>query len=136
MKARQVQRELDEARVRILEEAYDRAWCAGDLDALMACFTVDAVLVNPRGQLAAGEQAIRKMLGAFLDEANQSGHQSTVDRIAFIGDDVAVVDGHAAIAAASRAVLLEHPFTAILIRTESGDWRIAHVRAYHFEDRT
>jgi uncharacterized protein (TIGR02246 family) len=127
---------LDEAGVRAVEQAYDRAWCAGDLDALIECFTTDAVLVSPRGQVAIGENAIRDVLGAFLErEAHGSRHESAMDRIAFVGDDVAVVDGHAVIASGSAAPLLEHPFTDILVRTESG-WLIAHVRAYKFDDWT
>jgi uncharacterized protein (TIGR02246 family) len=122
--------------VRAVEEKYDSAWSAGDLDAMMDCFTVDAVLVSPRGQIAIGEEAIRDLLGKFLaSEARASRHQSTVDRIAFLGDDVAVVDAHATIATGSGASLLEHPFTDILVRRES-DWLIAHVRAYHFEPST
>jgi uncharacterized protein (TIGR02246 family) len=129
-------RDLDEDSVRAVEEEYDRAWGAGDLDALMACLTVDAVLVSPRGQIAIGEEAIRDLLGTFLaGEARASRHQSTVDRIAFLGDDVAVVDAHATIATGASTSLLEHPFTDILVRGESG-WRIAHIRAYHFEPDT
>jgi uncharacterized protein (TIGR02246 family) len=134
--AREATQGLDEVSVRAVEQAYDRAWYAGDLDALIACFTTDAVLVSPRGQVAIGEESIRELLGTFLErEAPESRHQSTVDRVAFAGDDVAVVDGHAVIASASDAPLLEHPFTDILVRTESG-WLIAHVRAYQFEDRS
>jgi hypothetical protein len=86
--------------------------------------------------VAIGKEAIRDLLGAFLTtEAHASRHQSTTDRITFAGDDVAVFDGHAAIATGSDAPLLEHPFTDILVRMESG-WRIAHVRAYHFQPDT
>jgi uncharacterized protein (TIGR02246 family) len=129
-------RDLDEARVLAVEDAYDRAWCAGDIDAPMQCFTADAVLVSPRGQVAIGTEAIRELLGAFLTvEAHASSHESTMDRITFAGDDVAVFDGHAAIVTQSDVPVLAHPFTDVLVRTDSG-WRIAHVRAYHFEPNT
>ncbi len=123
-------RKLDEAGVRATEEAYDRAWCVGDLDALIECLARDAVLVNPRGQVAIGEDAIRRALGDFLRcEARGSTHHSTVDRISFVGEDVAVVDGRAVIGDRSPGSELEHAFTDILVRTGEA-WVIAHVRAY------
>jgi uncharacterized protein (TIGR02246 family) len=129
-------RDLDEARVRAIENAYDRAWCAGDLDALVECFAHDAVLVNPRGQVAVGHRAIREALGSFLTrEASDSRHLSTIDRIAFVSDDVAIVDGHARIESRFDTLRIDHPFTDVVVRAEGG-WVIAHVRAYVFAERT
>ncbi len=127
----------DEVAVRAVEQAYDRAWCDGDLDGLMKCLTASAVLINPRGEVAAGEEEIRAVLGAFLArEADGSVHHSTVDRVSFLGDDVAIVDGQALISTLSedgtQRPLFEHSFTDILIR-DGGSWLIAHVRAYSFE---
>jgi uncharacterized protein (TIGR02246 family) len=125
----------DEELLRALEGAYDEAWSAGDLDGVMECLSPDAVLVNPRGEVASGHEAIRRALGTFLaGEAKGSRHQSTVIRVAFVGDDVAVVDGHARISRPSSGDVLEHPFTDILVRGDGGRWLIAHVRAYRFED--
>ena len=96
--------------------------------------SVEAVLVNPRGQVASGKAEIRAVLGAFLaGEARGSGHRSTVERISFIGDNVAVVDGRAIVANRSAdadpIAQFEHSFTDVLVKV--GDrWRIAHIRAY------
>lgn len=127
-------RDSDETAVRAVETAYDRAWSAGDLDALMACVVDDAVLINPRGETAAGAEEIRAALGAFLlGEARNSVHESEIIRIAFVGDDVAVVDGQAVIRKPGSArPTFEHPFTDIVVRTPSG-WGIAHVRAYTYD---
>jgi uncharacterized protein (TIGR02246 family) len=120
--------------VRAVEAAYDEAWCAGDLDTLMECLSADAVLVNPRGEVAVGDEAIRQALGTFLaGEAKGSRHRSTLGRVAFVRDDVAVVDGHATISFGSSDELFEHPFTDILVRSGEGRWVITHVRAYQFE---
>ena len=122
----------DEAAVRAVEDAYDRAWGEGDLDALMACLTPDAVLLSPRGDVAVGDDEIRQLLGAFLaTEAQGSEHRNIVDRISFIGDDVAIVDARAVISG-GNGLLIEHAFTDILVKRD-GTWRIAHIRAYHFD---
>ena len=120
--------------VRAVELAYDRAWSAGDLEALLACVADDAVLINPRGETATGANEIRAALGAFLSgEAKGSVHESAITRVSFVADDVAVVDGRAEIRTpGSERPLFEHPFTDIVVRTTSG-WAIAHVRAYTFD---
>ena len=124
----------DEMAVRAVEAAYDQAWSAGDLDALLACVVDDAVLINPRGEIAAGAEEIRAALGAFLlGEGKDSVHESAISRISFVGHDVAVVDGRAVIRKrGSEDPLFEHPFTDIVVRTTSG-WAIAHVRAYTYD---
>lgn len=80
--------EKREATVLAVEAAYDHAWGAADLDALLECLSHDAVLVNPRGQVAVGHNAIREALGTFLaSEAKGSEHRSTVSRITFVRED-------------------------------------------------
>lgn len=123
------------AGVRGVERAYDEAWCAGDLDGVLACLAADAVIVNPRGEVAGGIDEIREIWGSFLTvEAAGSSHSSTLDRISFVTEDVAVVDGRAAISQANGA-LLEHASTDVVRRTD-GRWRLAHVRAYGLRSHT
>lgn len=124
----------DDMAVRAVEAAYDRAWSAGDLEALLACMVDDAVLIDPRGEIAAGAGEIRTALGAFLSgEAKDSVHESAIRNVFFVGDDVAVVDGRAEIRKrGSERPLFEHPFTDVVVRTASG-WAIAHVRAYTYD---
>jgi uncharacterized protein (TIGR02246 family) len=120
--------------VRGVEDAYDRAWCAGDLEALLACFDPAAVLVNPRGQVAVGLDDIRAALGGFLGgEARGSEHRSTLERVTFVRDDVAVVDGRAVVSIPGTGAPLVHRFTDVLVTDGTGRWVIAAVRAYGLE---
>jgi uncharacterized protein (TIGR02246 family) len=91
-------RTRDEAGVRAVEAAYDRAWAAGDIGALVDCFTSEAVVVNPRGDVARGVGQIREALAGFLGgPARGSVHVGRILRIEFVTEDVAVVDGEAAV---------------------------------------
>ena len=92
-----IPRTRDEAGVRAVEAAYDRAWAAGDIGALVACFTSEAVVVNPRGDVARGVGQIREALAGFLGgPARGSVHVGRILRIESVTEDVAVVDSEAA----------------------------------------
>lgn len=123
----------NEAQILSVEQAYDRAWCAGDIDALMECISLGAVLVNPRGEVAVGHEAIRRALSTFLGrEALGTTHRSEIERLSFVREDVAVVDGQATIAGGALTAPIDHLFTDVLVR-DGGTWLIAHVRAYMIE---
>lgn len=125
-------RHHNEELIRNAEATYDHAWKEGDVDGLVACFTKDAVLINPRGEVAIGHDEIRKHLGEFVTgPARGSKHTSRLIRISFVTDDVAVVDGEALVEGVDfdGSSIVMHLFTDILVR--SGDyWLIAQIRAY------
>jgi uncharacterized protein (TIGR02246 family) len=118
----------DEAEIRHVEASYDKAWQRADVEALVACLTEDAVVVNPRDEVSRGRDEIGSMLSRFLaTEARGSKHISEIVRVDFVTEDVAVADGEARIEVA--AATIRHSFTDVLVRTEN-EWKIAHARAY------
>lgn len=125
-------RQIDEERIRKTEAAYDHAWQQGDIEGIMVCFTGDAVLISPRGDVAIGTEQIHNLLSDFLgSEAKNTKHTSRITRISFVTDNVAVVDGEASIEDVDNlsASVKHHRFTDILVR--SGHvWLIAQIRAY------
>lgn len=119
----------DEHDIRAVEAAYDAAWNAGDIDALVDCFTDDAIVVNPRGETATGHEEIRSAIGGFLTgEALGSRHSGHVIRLSFPAPDVAVVDGRARLEGGMLPDALEHRFIDVLVR-RNDRWKIAHVLA-------
>lgn len=124
-----------EREVRSLERAYDDAWTAGDLARLLRCFTSDAVIISPYGDLMMGPAEISEGLRSAMAEPSRRVHSSTIDAVHFVTADVAVVDGHAVLDAGGDQTLADqqllHHFTDILVNL-NGAWRIAHVRAYGF----
>lgn len=126
-------RTANEQEIRTVEAAYDEAWRLGDLDALIQHMTSEVVLVNPRGAAACGLAQVRRELAGFLSgEAAGSSHHSVIERVEFVTDDVAVVDGEATVTGVGEGddrLEIIHGFTDVLVRT-GGRWLIAHVRAY------
>jgi uncharacterized protein (TIGR02246 family) len=130
-------RQRDEIAIRALEAAYDAAWNAGDVRALVASFVPDAVLVNPMGKRATGQWEIARVLGEFLGGAAKgSRHTSVVLGVEFISDDVVLVDGEARLEGLSGAGDVLAPsfvrrFSDVVLRRH-GTCLIAQVRAYVF----
>ena len=77
--------------------------------------------------------------GVNVGEAIRSQHVSTIERISFVTDSVAIVDERAVVShlAADNdpEARLEHCFIDILVR-DGGRWLIAHIRADGLEQRT
>jgi uncharacterized protein (TIGR02246 family) len=129
-------RAADEAAVREVEAAYDRAWDAGDLGSILRLCDADVVVIDPSGRTSVGREEMKRLLSSLFDGAGKgSSHASDIVGVHFVRDVVALADGEATIEgfAPSRAgaQTLRHRFTDVLVKGPEG-WRIAQVRAYVF----
>ena len=125
----------DELLIRELGRDYDFAWNRGDVHALSSAFTPDAVVVSPRGEVITGKTEFNQTIATLLNGAFKGSiHNTTILRIRFPKEDVAVVDGEAKLTLLTPHDgnrTLTHYYTDIMIR-EGNTWRIADTRAYVF----
>jgi uncharacterized protein (TIGR02246 family) len=128
-----------EEAIRALEAAYDHAWNRGDVDVLIACFTDDALIVDPRGGVTRGHDDIRRLLSPMVGpDRSGSTHKSEIVRIEFVTPEVALVDGRAHIKGLpeeQNASGLVHRYTDVVAWRE-GQWKIAHIRTCPLEPDT
>jgi uncharacterized protein (TIGR02246 family) len=128
-----------EEAIRALEAAYDDAWNRGDVDALVACLTDDALIVDPRGGVTRGQDDIRRLLSPMVGPSGgDSTHNTEIVRVEFVTPEVALVDGRAHIKGLPEeqtAKGVVHRFTDVLVWRE-GRWKIAHIRACPLEPDT
>jgi len=123
----------DEATIRRIGEAYDGAWNRGDVQALTSYFTLDAIIIDPRGELTAGKVEFEKVLSQlFSGFFKDFRHETEIIRIHFPKKDVAVVDGKATLTVlksfeGSRE--LTHRYTDVMVK-EGDRWLISDTRAY------
>ena len=129
-----IKQSKDEETIRGVEKAYDLSWNRGDSKALVSSFTSDAIVINPRGEVATGKAEFEKMMTKLLrGPFKGSIHESKIIRIHFPKEDVAVVDGEAKLTGVTQfegsTALTNTNFTDIMIK-EKDKWLIADVRAY------
>lgn len=125
----------DDRAIRELEREYDVAWNRSDVAHLASLYCRDAIVVNPLGEVARGQPAIRAALEAFFQGAARgSRHYTRISTISHVDDRVAVVDGEArleGIRGISSESAVSHVFTDIVLR-DGTRWLLAHTRAYVF----
>lgn len=125
--------------IRALETAYDDAWNRGDVDALIACFTKDALIMDPRGGVTRGHGDIHRLLLPMVASGGAAtAHDSEIVGIEFITREVALVDGWAYIKGLPEDRAgegLVHRFTDVVVCLE-GRWKIAQIRACPLEPAT
>jgi uncharacterized protein (TIGR02246 family) len=132
-------RAADEAAIRAVEAAYDRAWGAGDVAAILGLCDIGLVVIDPYGGTSVGRAGMGQLLTSLFDGAARgSTHASEIVGVHFVTDDVALADGDATIEGFATSPAgggpLRHRFTDVLVRGSKG-WRIAQVRAYVFMPR-
>lgn len=122
----------DEVTIRELGEAYDIAWNRGDVQALISHFTLDAIVINPQGEVTTGKTEFAKVIAQLLRRPfKDSTHKTRITRIHFPKKDVAVIDGEATLtlARAEESNELTHRYTDVMIK-EGERWLISDTRAY------
>ena len=123
----------DEVAARAVESAYDVAWNAGDVAAVLSLLTDSVVITSPSGETTVGRDEAASSFAALMDGlARGSKHTSEVVAVRFVTPEVALVDGLATISGFGKhSEPLRHNYTDVLVRTPDG-WRIDQVRAYAF----
>jgi len=123
---------MDEIPIHELSEAYDRAWNRGDVQALISHFTLDAIVVNPRGEVTTNKAELAKAISQlFKGLFEDSTHKTEIIRIHFPKKDIAVVDGVATLTLthAEKRSDLTHRYTDVMVK-EGKRWLISDTRAY------
>ncbi len=116
-----VDRAADEAAIRAVEAAYDRAWDAGDVAAILRLCDADVVVIDPFGGTSVGREGMGRLLSSLFDgDGKGSTHSSDIVGVHFVTDDVALADGEATIegfaASPAGGESLRHRFTDVLVR--------------------
>jgi uncharacterized protein (TIGR02246 family) len=127
------ERAVDGEAVRVLTDALVATWDRNDADAYGALFTSDASYTIFVGTRYCGRTAVieshRALFRVFLKGTRLAGE---VQRIRFLGSDVAVVTSHGDTYKRRRPRRLSKVQTLTVVREADGRWRVA---AFHNTQR-
>lgn len=103
-------------------EAWEAAFNAKDIDALVALYTSDGRILPPNAEMASGGDAVRTIFGGMID-AGMSGELASIEAMVSgdVGYDVGTytlrVDGE---------VIDTGKFVETFVRGDDGEWRMSN----------
>jgi uncharacterized protein (TIGR02246 family) len=124
--AQSTDRTADVAAIKAVIQRFIDTRDANDAKALAALLAADADQQLTSGRLRSGREAV--VSGSIETTQNTGGKRTiAVDRVRFIGDDVAIADGrYDSVGRADGSDL--HMLTTMVLRREGGAWKIAAIR--------
>jgi uncharacterized protein (TIGR02246 family) len=120
------ERAADEAAIRAVIQAFLDTREKNDAAALAALLTPDVDQRQTSGNMRSGREAV--VSGSLQTQQSTGGRRSiTVDSLRFVGPDVAIADGrYDSLGRADGTD--QRMLTSMVLRRESGGWKIAAIR--------
>ena len=117
----------EEAAIRLVNEAFVKAYEAGNANAVAANFTSDAEYMDETGTVLQGREAIAKCLVGFFENNPKCELEMNVDSIRMLSPGVALEDGHTVMTYANDDCPIECRYTTVYVKVD-GKWLAASVR--------
>ena len=124
----------DEAAIRLIDDAFLKAYGRGDAKAVAAFFTADAEYVDELGNVFQGRTAIENSMIEFFAENPGCRISMNIDTIRFISPGIAIEDGTTTITRTEGEPTVESLYTAVHVKTD-GKWLAASVRDHAPKNR-
>jgi uncharacterized protein (TIGR02246 family) len=117
----------DEADIRAVDEAFIKAYEAGDAGAVASLFTQDAEYVDATGVVFEGRDAIEASLAEFFEENPECNLEINAESIRTISPGVVIQDGTTLVTRGESLIPVECRYTTVYVKTD-GNWMVASVR--------
>lgn len=128
------ERAADEAAIRQTGDSYEKAYDAGDAQAIAAHFTEDAEYIDEQGNVHQGREAIEAAMTAYFAESPGCQIEIKIDSLRFISAGVAVEDGATTLTPKDGDEPITSRYTVVHVKT-NGKWLAASVRDHAPKDR-
>ena len=117
----------DEKAIREADEAFVRAYNAGDVKAIAALFAEDAEAVDETGATIRGRDAIAALFAAIFQGSPGAKIKVETESIRFPAGDVALETGHTTVTPAEGGRPEHSRFTVLFVKRD-GHWLQSHVQ--------
>jgi uncharacterized protein (TIGR02246 family) len=119
----------EEKPIRDLVDAFAKAYSAPNLNALAACFTDEASVVDSAGESTRGKAAVVEMYASSLQENPNLKLEPKVQEIRFLTPDVARVEGQTRLSTDTGDASEFTRFSSLLVK-RGGKWLVDEIREY------
>ena len=117
----------DERAIRLVVDAFAKAYNARDAKALAALFTRDAQIVDEDGNTARGREAIERVFGRVFSEHPQGRIEIAVQSIRFVSPAVAVEEGSSTVTRAPGEPPERSRYMVVHVN-QDGRWQMGYAR--------
>jgi uncharacterized protein (TIGR02246 family) len=124
---RDAAREADEKAIRLVADAFAKAYNAHDAKAVANLFTADAQLVDEEGDVVQGRAEIARVFSGIVAEYPQAKITVAIKAIRFVGPGVAVEDGSTTVVNRPNEPGELSRYTVVHVKQE-GKWLMASAR--------
>ncbi len=128
------QQSADEVQIRQTNDAFAKAYGAGNAKSVAAHFTIDAEYVDELGNVCQGRSAIEDSFTDYFAGNPGVTIEVNIDSLRFISPGVAVEDGYTTITRSENQPSVMSLYTTVHVKTE-GQWLAASVRDHAPKDR-
>jgi uncharacterized protein (TIGR02246 family) len=115
--------------IRDLVDSFAKAYSAPDVNALAACFTDEANVVDSAGESTRGKPAIVDMYASSFEENPSLKLEPKVEEIRFLTPDVARVEGQTRLSTETGEASEFTRYSSLLVKRD-GKWLVAEIREY------
>lgn len=116
----------DEKLLRKLADEFVVAYNAGDAKAIARQFAPGAEMVDLEGNVVQGREAIERFYGEYFEHPLFKA-AIEIESLRFVGDDIAIEDGHLTFTSLDEDATLRSRYTVVHVRQE-GEWQIVSSR--------
>lgn len=117
----------DEQAVRLVADAFVKAYNAGDAKALAALFVADGEIVNDAGESRQGQAAIEQAFGEFFRTHAKAKIAVSTESVRVLSPTMAVEDGDSTVTSSSGKTIERNRYMVVYAK-QDGQWKMATAR--------
>jgi len=119
--------QTDDQPIRLLADAFVKAYNAGDAKAVAALFVTNGEIVNQARESVQGQKAIEHVFGECFQSHPKSKIAVSIESIRLLNPTTAVEDGISTVTAPSGQVVEQNRYMVVYAK-QDGAWRMATAR--------
>jgi uncharacterized protein (TIGR02246 family) len=117
----------DEKAIRLVVDAFSKAYNSGDAKTIASLFVADGEIVNEEGEIVQGREGIQRTFADIFKAHPKSQIKVSIQSLRFVGPAVAMEDGRSTVVQQPEGQAERSRYTVVHVK-QDGVWRMASAR--------